>query len=74
MFRTALAAVLILAGASAASAQGYGHYNHVGPSYQGHGRVIVVPPRPFMAPPHRHRWHGWNRFHRYHPPFRHYGW
>ena len=72
MFRTAVAAAMILAGTAAtASAQGYGGhggyggYGGYGPGFHGApAPVFVVPHRPVFAPqPYWHR-----------PHFRHHGW
>ena len=76
MIRTSLAAAIVLAGATAASAHGYGGYGTYGygngyaNGYGMHrpGPMVVAPHRPMFAPPH---WRPWPRFNRFH---RHWGW
>jgi hypothetical protein len=74
MIRTAIAAAILIVGATAASAQSYGPGRHgydrghgYGHGYHRHGPVVVVPPRRVVVmPPPRHRWHGWHRHSRWH--------
>lgn len=71
MIRTAIAAAILIAGATAASAQSYGPGRY-GPGFHRPGPVVVVPHRRvFVPPPPRHRWYGWHRYNRwygYHRP------
>lgn len=68
MKRILIALALVLAGTSAASAQGYGSRHYGGPSYHPRGPVIVHPvPRHVFVPP-RPRHYGFYRYHR-HPGF-----
>ena len=83
MYRAILAAALVFTGASAASAQGYGHYGnggHGGPSFYRPAPVVVVPHRPpvFVAPGYGYGYgygHGYRRHHDWrHRGWRHHGW